>query len=326
MRVLAVVFCFFATFGHPLKAQGPDEVVLQLSQSPGGLVDNMLQVVARHLPDFLPGNPSVTVQRVPGAAGLNLLRRMEASDRVDGSVIGLASISQIVSNRMDPETGIHSDFRIIGALSREPSICMVHKDRDVLSAEQLFTTPLKFGAMSPTSSNYIDTAVLRNSVDADIDIITGFQGGAEAMMALRRGEIDGACGMPLYSFLRSPFSAETRIIGYLGPSPSDTFLEASGESLIEYIPSDLDREAINFLTSGKSALFSFWLHPDTPDSIVNEYSAAIIAMTENADFRDEISKVIPVLQPSTGADVEALIQRIADTPDEVVERARELSQ
>lgn len=74
LAVLAVTGLLLAGgFPVPAPAQAPfagKTVTVLVGFPPGGGYDRLARIVARHLPRYLPGNPAVVVQNMPGAGSL----------------------------------------------------------------------------------------------------------------------------------------------------------------------------------------------------------------------------------------------------------------
>src|SRR5262249_51980224 len=63
-------------------------VTLMVGTAPGGINDISARLVARHLGRFIPGNPTLVVQTMPGAGGLVTANRIYNGSERDGSVLG----------------------------------------------------------------------------------------------------------------------------------------------------------------------------------------------------------------------------------------------
>src|SRR4051794_21866381 len=73
--VLAAAFCFLAIFVGVAQAQSAEEfykgkiIKVIVGVPPGGVYDISARLMARYLGKYIPGQPSVVVQNLPGAAG-----------------------------------------------------------------------------------------------------------------------------------------------------------------------------------------------------------------------------------------------------------------
>src|SRR5262249_21642233 len=77
-------------------------VTLMVGTAPGGINDISARLVARHLGRFIPGNPTLVVQTMPGAGGLVTANRIYNGSERDGSV--LAKLERAV-----PQLAIQGD-------------------------------------------------------------------------------------------------------------------------------------------------------------------------------------------------------------------------
>lgn len=298
-----------------------DDIAIWHSAPAGSPVDNIARIVARHIGRFLPGRPEAEVQSIPGGAGVNMLRRMERDDRGDGGVLGMASMSLILANRMDPETGYAPGFHAIGALTATPGSCIVRRDLNIANFSDFISRGLRLGSVTPASSTYREASAIRGVFDANFEIIVGLQSPGEALLAMHRQEIDGACGVALYTILNHPISEFIDFVGYLGATPHDDFRDRAGISIDALVEDPEDQEALAFISLSRQAIYSFWLAPSAPEDVISAYDTAFQALVTDPSFIAEVTPIIQVLTPSTRADLDGLITRISTTPQEIVDMA-----
>src|SRR4051794_32884581 len=103
--VLAVLLCAAAactprtssTGALPAReaaAQSPADfyagktLTIIVGYAPGGGFDQVARVLARHLPDHLPGSPAVVVQNMDGAGSLVAANYLYSAAKPDGLTIG----------------------------------------------------------------------------------------------------------------------------------------------------------------------------------------------------------------------------------------------
>src|SRR5215471_17126745 len=65
------------------------QINLIVGYGPGGGYDKAARLLARYLPRFLPGNPAVVVQNMPGAGSLRAANYLYSVAPRDGTTIGL---------------------------------------------------------------------------------------------------------------------------------------------------------------------------------------------------------------------------------------------
>ncbi len=57
----------------------------------GGFYDRWSRLLGRHVPRFIPGNPEIIVQNMPGAGGLIAANHMYSVAKPDGLTLGMLS-------------------------------------------------------------------------------------------------------------------------------------------------------------------------------------------------------------------------------------------
>src|ERR1700676_805623 len=64
-------------------------ITLYVASAPGGINDLTARLVAKHMPGFVPGKPTIVVQNLAGANGLALANRLAVNAEKDGSAIAI---------------------------------------------------------------------------------------------------------------------------------------------------------------------------------------------------------------------------------------------
>jgi tripartite-type tricarboxylate transporter receptor subunit TctC len=78
-----------------LEAQEPyykgKTIKIIVGFTPGGFYDRWARLFAQHLPKYIPGNPEMVVQNMPGAGGLISANHMYSVASPDGLTLGMIS-------------------------------------------------------------------------------------------------------------------------------------------------------------------------------------------------------------------------------------------
>src|SRR3954454_11672705 len=93
----------------------------------GGGYDANARLVARHLGRFLPGNPAIVVNNLPGGGGIRAANTLFNRSAHDGTVIGTFSNAMITEPLLGSGQSLFdpTKFTWIGSTSREDGICVV---------------------------------------------------------------------------------------------------------------------------------------------------------------------------------------------------------
>src|SRR3954447_20085053 len=172
-------------------------VTITVGFSPGGGYDVNARAVARHLSKYIPGNPSVVVQNMPGAGSVTSVRYLDANAAKDGTVMTVFNPGLITQSVVEPEK-VNLDFRKVawvGVVTSDFRVCYGFGPNGVKSWDDMMKRKeFILGSTAKGSGNYINGAVLRKVFNAPVRQILGFPGSAEQRLAIEKGELDGDCG------------------------------------------------------------------------------------------------------------------------------------
>jgi tripartite-type tricarboxylate transporter receptor subunit TctC len=163
--------------------------------SAGGGFDTFSRVIGRHISRYIPGNPTVIVENMPGAGSILAANTVYANSPKDGTIIGNIS-APIVLEQIFKTKGVEYDmakFRPIGVPVSESYLTIVHSNTGIKKFEDLLAPGGKevaFGAI-PGSSVEHAPVLLRDVMKANIKVVTGYPGTAEVRLAMERGEVEG---------------------------------------------------------------------------------------------------------------------------------------
>ncbi len=114
-RLLRIIALLFVAVGlsAPARAQPAVEdfykgrqINLIVGYGPGGGYDLYARTLARYMPKYIPGNPSIVVQNMPGAGSLRAANYLYSVAPKDGTAIGLFG----------------SDMPLIGLIANNPNV------------------------------------------------------------------------------------------------------------------------------------------------------------------------------------------------------------
>ena len=165
--------------------------------SAGGGYDIYARTLARYMGKHIPGNPTLVPQNMPGAGTLKVANYIYNVAPKDGTVFGTFARGIPMEKLLGRTVGQQFDatkFTWIGSVTDEPSVCVFWAASGIKTWQDMKTKPWKVGGSGVTSDLDIYANVLRNMFHLPGRLITGFPGGTEVLLAMRRGEVDGRCG------------------------------------------------------------------------------------------------------------------------------------
>ena len=166
--------------------------------SPGGGYDALARMLSRHMPKYIPGQPTILVENMTGAGSLLAGNHIYKVAKSDGLTMGHFS-GGFAFNQVMGQPGTELDaqkFVYVGAVARDESAIALTKASGITSMERWFAakTPVKLGTTEPGAFG-IDNVikVIKVALNLPIQIISGYKGTAEVRLAAESGEVAGGC-------------------------------------------------------------------------------------------------------------------------------------
>ena len=158
----------------------------------GGVTDQSARLVGRFIGKYLPGNPAIVVENVPGASGVKALNYFAQQVAADGLTFIAGSSSNVTPDvlRKDPAVLYDpSKFEFIGGIANPGSIVVINR----AALPRLHDPAAPAVAMAQVGGT---RAAAQAALWGDeylgwnVKWVSGYEGTAEFTLALLRGEAD----------------------------------------------------------------------------------------------------------------------------------------
>src|SRR5450755_1407437 len=139
-------------------------VTLYVGYSVGGGYDNYARVLARHLGNHIPGNPSVVPQNMPGAGSLRALNYLYNAAPKDGSAIGTfgRGIAMEPLIGTSPTQFDATKFLWLGSGTNEAAVVVTWQPRQIATWADMTTKPFTVGGEGSGSDPDVYALMLKN--------------------------------------------------------------------------------------------------------------------------------------------------------------------
>jgi tripartite-type tricarboxylate transporter receptor subunit TctC len=297
------------------------------SQSNGGTSDVYSRFLANHMGRFLPGNPTIVPQNMPGGGGIRATNYLYNVAPKDGTAIGMVDQAVYLSQILGvPELKADATrFNWLGRLISNTSVLIAWHDAPVKKIEDAFTQELIVSA-SGTASR-LNWTLLNNVVGTKMRLITGYKGVPEARLAMVRGEIHG---------LSTPWWDLKNLEGgtWLSEKKVNVLLQTSARRhpelpdlprMVDLAKNEEDRQLIYLFSQPNDIGRSVIAPPGLPAARVAQLRQAFMNTVNDPGFRAEAVKAKLELDPLSGEDLQQLVTGSGNVPDSVVERAKSIA-
>lgn len=162
----------------------------------GGGFDAYTRTLARYLGKYIPGNPSIVVENMPGAGHLIGANHVYKVAKPDGLTIGHFQ-GGLFLHQLLGRPGIEFEarkFEFIGAPVTDNRACAFTKASGITSVEkwQEAKSPVKLGGIGGGAPDDI-ARMLAVTTSLPIQLVAGYKGTAEIRLAAESGELAGGC-------------------------------------------------------------------------------------------------------------------------------------
>lgn len=344
MRMTALLAtCVLTAVASALPAHAQDAVAafykgktitIIAGSSAGGGVDVYARLIGRHLGKYVPGNPGVIVQNVPGAGSLAAARNLYAISPKDGTQMGVVLSSALFDPLMSGQDLQGYDprkFVFLGNANADTSVCVVRRDAPVKTYADLFEKELVVGGTG-TGSALVDYPVMeKHLLGSKLKLISGYKGSNEVSLAIARNEVQGICGL-LWSSAKQQYPEAMKPDGAVKILVQEDVkalpaLAALGAPLVTQFAKTPDQKrALEVFLEQGSISRPFMLPPGVPAERVAALRKAFMETLKDPDLQAEAAKQLSDLNSTTGEEVQALVESIYATPPELIATLRKATE
>lgn len=242
-------------------------VTLIAGYSSGGGFDRYARVVANHIGRHIPGQPHIVVQNMPGAGSTRAANYVFNVAPKDGSVISLIRAPVIEPLVGDKGAAfVSTQYTWLGSGASDLTVCALLGNPKVRTMADAVRHEFTLGGLGPGSDEDMYAKILKKLFGLKIKLVTGYPGGAELILAVERGEIDGRCGWAFSSIKISKpdwiAQKKLKIINVLA-------LERSPElpttpAVMEFATNDRQKQILKFVLNAQTLGRPFAAPPNIP--------------------------------------------------------------
>ena len=223
-----------------------------VASSPGGGYDAYARTLERHFSKHIPGNPSLSLQYIPGGGGMVAANTIYNLSKRDGTAIAmLASSSYLVGALGEPLAKFDNvKFTNIGNMSEETDTCSVWNTTGVNDYRDFLQKPLIVGTAGIGSNSQTFPMAMNEVLHSKFQFVQGYQGSATLRTtAMESGELQATCGI-FVSTLTSQLSSlltegKLKVVLQMGLSRHPLFPDIP--NALELAPDEKGRSAFELL-------------------------------------------------------------------------------
>jgi|RhiMethySRZTD1v2_1073278.scaffolds.fasta_scaffold215794_2 tripartite-type tricarboxylate transporter receptor subunit TctC len=295
-----------------------------VGSAPGGGYDAYARVVGDHLRKHLPGSPQIVIQNMPGAGSLVAMNHIANVAAKDGTVIGAINAAMTTQPLIKPDSAKFDPRKMnwIGSTLREYHIGLVRANSPVKTIEDAQKIEIPVAGTGGSTSTYptIANAILNTKFKT----IQGYQGTAQGMLAMERGEVDGVMGITWASIKATQAAAlrdgKIRLLTQFGVRKHPELPNIP--LVLDSAKTEEDKAALRLVFSSQE-VGRPWVVPEgVPPNVVAMLRKGFDDTMNDPEFKADAEKRKLDLDPTSGKDLQQVVEDIFKTPPAVVERVK----
>jgi tripartite-type tricarboxylate transporter receptor subunit TctC len=300
-----------------------------IGYGPGGGYDIYGRLVAEFLPRYLPGNPTIITQNMPGAGSFVAAKYMYEVAPKDGTVLG--SLAQTLA--LDSMTNTNAKVDVgkmpyIGRMVTNIDVGAALPRTGIESFEDVRAKQYNVGASGGGSTTVLFPTALKTYAGAKFKLIRGYSGTIDILLAMERGEVDmvGAYGLPgiLVSHPGWVQRGEATIL--YQASLTRHRLLPSVPTLPELAQSDEGRQVLHAAASTGEIGRSVLTTPGVPAERLAALRSAFQAMLRDPDFVAACERRKLMVDGAAGQEIDDIVRETLLLPQAVAEKIGQMMQ
>ena len=340
LLIAALVMGLFQTMaGQTVYAQEQffkgKQIRIIVGLSAGGGYDRAARLIARHIGKYIPGNPDMVVQNMPGAGSVTAANYVWGVAKPDGLTL-LAPHNNFYLSQLSGQKEVQFDlpkFQWVGSLENDDMMIFARADAPFKSMSEVVRQKMtpKCGSTGVGSSDYVMSKILEETIDAQIQHVTGYPGSSEIAIALERGEVQ-CMGLTISTYYgREPFLTwlKSKFVRFLAQSGRKRDARVGDAPTIYELMDEFKTPATKRRVAEAMLLGGEWARPlmappGTPADRVTVLRAAYEKVAKDPELITEAKKMRIDVTPVTGEKLQGMAKEVMVQPPEVIAQIKKL--
>jgi tripartite-type tricarboxylate transporter receptor subunit TctC len=298
--------------------------------SAGGGYDAYSRLLGRHMGKYIPGNPAIVVENMPGAGSMISANYAYKAAKPDGLTIG-HFIGGLFLQQLLGKAGIEFDaarFQFVGVPAQDNFVLGVSKSSGVTDLESWLNSKqiVKFGGVATGSGTDDFPNLLRVTIGLPAQMVSGYKGTADVRLAFNSGEIAGLSNS--WESTKSTWRKELEsgdlkliVAATLKPHSELTKLPLA----LNYAKTEEAKQLISTVARVHGpTVRPYVLPPNTPKDRVQIVRKAFMDTMKDPEFLAEAKKANLDINPEDGATLEQNVKEILKLEPALIAKLKEV--
>ena len=323
LALVAVAFVYSSFHTGSTHAEAIDDfyrgktITIVLYTTSGSIYDTYARLLARFLPEYIPGHPFVLIKYMPGAGGVLAARYLAEVAPRDGTTIAGLSPTLIFEPLISANaTNVDFlKFGWLGSLAESTGVYVSWKTSKVKTAHDLFERQMLIAGTGAAAETTIATKAVNGILGTKIKLVQGYVGSVAGLLALERGEVDG--GFPTLEALHTLHPEWLRdstlnLLFQTRQVPDPEIVDVP--TVMALAATEDQRKDLQFLFPRNAFGRPYATPPGVPADRLRTLQAAFAAAASDRKLRAETTKLGIPVRPTSAEDLVNTIKEKYATP------------
>jgi tripartite-type tricarboxylate transporter receptor subunit TctC len=339
MKRISFVLALVLFLPQSAAAQAPfykDKTIRIVAGYGAGSVDDAwTRLIARYLGKYIPGNPNIIVQNMPGAGAMIAANYVYKVAKPDGLTLG-GIRAGLYFDQLVKRKEVQFDwtrFTWLGTPTQVEQIIYIRANTPYKTIQDVrkAAVPPKCGATGTSSTGYYTGNLIEETLGAKFITLTGYRDGPEVDLAVEREEIH-CRGISLETlFGREPLvgwhkNGFVRVLVQTGKKrdPRLPDVPTLWELMNEYKTPEAGRRLATIILAVGAFGRPYVSTPDLPPERAKTLQAAFKKTLFDPEFQAQAKERRLEIEPVAGEELAVLAREVIAQPADVIERMRQL--
>jgi tripartite-type tricarboxylate transporter receptor subunit TctC len=293
-----------------------------------GVYDLGGRLMARFLARYIPGNPALVPQNMPGASSVRAAAYIYNVAPRDGAAFGTAQPTIVLNKLLDPSANYQPEkFTWIGRLQPVTLVGVAWNGALEHTMADAKARKLIVSASGASGTSAIVPWALNRVIGTHFQVVNGYSSLAPQLLAMERGEVEGIGSASLSDVLAKQDWIDNNKVTFLYTIAAKRSREQPDvPTIVEFAQNDLDRAVLRLLGSVSDIGFTIMAPPDIPAERAAALRKAFLAMVKDPDFRAEAQKIGLDPEPQSGEDLQRVVADTLGATGEAAAKLRDITQ
>jgi Tripartite tricarboxylate transporter family receptor len=309
-------------------------ITMLIGAETGGGTDASGRLIARFLAKYLPGEPSVVIQNMPGASGIVAVNHFVRRTQPDGLTLLMGSNSTTDPVVYRNTTALYDPKQIpvVGGIARGGTVIFITSAAERRLYDKS-AAPIVIGTIAGLPRVAMQPALWGiEYLGWNAKWVTGYRGTNEVMIAFDRGEVDMTSTGNIFQIQDRLNSGHLKIVNQSGTYEHGAFVRRAefgdaplfSDQMKGKIIDPVAQKAFDYWSALASSDKWLGLAPGTSADNLETYREAFRKTVADKEFVDLGERISDGIWPMAAGELETIVRTLADTPPEALDYMKRL--